>query len=68
MGPVQVWYASYGSNLARDRFLCYLEGGRPKGATRTYLQVMEENTAARRLYGAAGYAPLYRYYYRTLQR
>jgi len=33
---VQVWYASYGSNLARDRFLCYLQGGRPPGATRTY--------------------------------
>ena len=33
---MQVWYASYGSNLARDRFLCYLEGGRPIGATRTY--------------------------------
>lgn len=33
---MQVWYASYGSNLARDRFRCYLEGGRPPGATRTY--------------------------------
>ncbi|KQZ88826.1 hypothetical protein ASD62_05420 [Phycicoccus sp. Root563] len=36
MVRVQVWYASYGSNLARDRFLCYLQGGRPPGATRTY--------------------------------
>jgi hypothetical protein len=36
VGEVQVWYASYGSNLARDRFLCYLGGGRPPGATRTY--------------------------------
>lgn len=33
---MQVWYASYGSNLARDRFRCYLEGGRPPGGTRTY--------------------------------
>jgi hypothetical protein len=33
---VRVWYASYGSNLARERFLCYLRGGRPEGATRTY--------------------------------
>jgi hypothetical protein len=33
---VHVWYASYGSNLSRDRFLCYLQGGRPEGATRTY--------------------------------
>ena len=36
MGGVQVWYAGYGSNLARDRFLCYLRGGRPPGASRTY--------------------------------
>jgi len=33
---VRVWYASYGSNLARERFLCYLRGGRPEGAARTY--------------------------------
>jgi hypothetical protein len=33
---VRVWYASYGSNLARERFLCYLQGGRPRGARRTY--------------------------------
>lgn len=34
--PELVWYASYGSNLSRDRFLCYLQGGRPTGASRTY--------------------------------
>ena len=33
---MQVWYACYGSNLLRERFLCYLQGGRPEGATRTY--------------------------------
>ncbi|MBP1949942.1 hypothetical protein [Virgibacillus litoralis] len=27
-----VWYASYGSNLSRDRFLCYIKGGKPKGS------------------------------------
>ena len=32
----ELWYAAYGSNLARDRFLAYLSGGRPHGATRTY--------------------------------
>jgi hypothetical protein len=32
----EVWYAAYGSNLARDRFEAYLSGGRPAGATRTY--------------------------------
>lgn len=25
-----VWYVSYGSNLDRDRFMCYIEGGRPE--------------------------------------
>ncbi len=32
----RVWYASYGSNLSRSRFECYLYGGRPLGASRTY--------------------------------
>ncbi|OLT18443.1 hypothetical protein BJF80_15140 [Serinicoccus sp. CUA-874] len=31
-----VWYAAYGSNLHRGRFLRYLQGGRPDGAHRTY--------------------------------
>jgi hypothetical protein len=31
----KVWYASYGSNLSyRNRFLCYIVGGRPAGAKR----------------------------------
>ncbi|HEO64467.1 MAG TPA: hypothetical protein ENI73_01215 [Spirochaetes bacterium] len=29
-----VWYASYGSNLSQDRFLFYINGGKPEGATR----------------------------------
>ncbi|KGX92865.1 histone deacetylase [Pontibacillus halophilus JSM 076056 = DSM 19796] len=29
-----VWYASFGSNLFRDRFRCYIEGGRPSGSNR----------------------------------
>ena len=33
---VKVWYTAYGSNLARDRFRCYLSGGRPDGALREY--------------------------------
>lgn len=32
----KVWYASYGSNMLEERFLCYIEGGTPKGALRTY--------------------------------
>jgi hypothetical protein len=31
-----IWYASYGSNLLEERFLCYIRGGRPSGANRTY--------------------------------
>lgn len=31
-----LWYAAYGSNLDADRFRCYLRGGCPPGATRTY--------------------------------
>ncbi|MCL6219228.1 hypothetical protein [Zunongwangia pacifica] len=33
----RVWYACYGSNLMEDRFLCYIAGGTPKGAKRTYI-------------------------------
>ena len=33
---MDLWYASYGSNMERDRFHCYLAGGCPPGATRTY--------------------------------
>jgi hypothetical protein len=30
-----IWYASYGSNLSyRNRFLCYIAGGKPAGAKR----------------------------------
>ncbi|MGV3465742.1 MAG: hypothetical protein ACO1OT_10670 [Heyndrickxia sp.] len=29
---MNVWYVSYGSNLYRDRFMCYIQGGRPEGS------------------------------------
>jgi hypothetical protein len=29
-----VWYASYGSNLKRERFMCYIKGGTPPGSTK----------------------------------
>jgi hypothetical protein len=32
----RIWYVTYGSNLAMDRFRCYLSGGRPAGAAREY--------------------------------
>lgn len=31
-----VWYVAYGSNLNAARFACYLAGGRPDGAGRSY--------------------------------
>jgi hypothetical protein len=31
-----VWYVAYGSNLALDRFRCYVSGGRPAGGMRDY--------------------------------
>lgn len=27
-----VWYSSYGSNMWRERFMCYIQGGSPKGS------------------------------------
>jgi hypothetical protein len=27
-----IWYASYGSNLSKERFLCYIQGGKPEGS------------------------------------
>ena len=36
MSQTHVWYVSYGSNMARDRLACYLQGGRPPGAMVTY--------------------------------
>ena len=30
-----VWYASYGSNLDCERFMCYIKGGTPRGALRS---------------------------------
>lgn len=32
----EVWYVSYGSNMCRDRLLCYIRGGQPVGATVCY--------------------------------
>ena len=31
-----VWYACYGSNFRRERFMCYIRGGRPEGSSRTH--------------------------------
>ena len=29
-----VWYVGYGSNLSRERFECYIKGGKPKNSTK----------------------------------
>jgi len=34
-----VWYVSYGSNMSKERFLCYVLGGQPKGAKRFHTGV-----------------------------
>ncbi|MBT2211528.1 MULTISPECIES: histone deacetylase [Actinomadura] len=36
MDDEPVWYVAYGSNLFRERFRCYLSGGRPSGGARHY--------------------------------
>jgi hypothetical protein len=33
---MDVWYASYGSNMSAERLACYLTGGCPPGAARSY--------------------------------
>lgn len=32
----KIWYACYGSNILEERFICYIKGGRPKGAQTEY--------------------------------
>jgi len=34
--PARVWYASYGSNMDRNRFLTYVTGGTPKGSANAH--------------------------------
>lgn len=36
MSEPEVWYVSYGSNMSAARLGCYLHGGCPPGARRTY--------------------------------
>ncbi len=32
----EIWYACYGSNIRKGRFLCYINGGTPPGAVRNF--------------------------------
>lgn len=43
----QIWYVAYGSNLAIDRFRCYLSGGRPVGGAREYAGCRDPSDPAR---------------------
>jgi hypothetical protein len=42
-----VWYVAYGSNLALERFRCYLAGGRPQGGARVYPGCRDRSDPAR---------------------
>jgi len=38
-----VWYVAYGSNMSAARLGCYISGGRPPGARRTYLGCRDQS-------------------------
>jgi hypothetical protein len=42
-----VWYVAYGSNMNAARFRCYIAGGRPHGARRTYLGCRDKSPPRR---------------------
>ena len=42
-----LWYVAYGSNLALDRFRCYLRGGCPRGGSHTYPGCRDQRDPAR---------------------
>jgi hypothetical protein len=44
-----VWYVAYASNMNYERFACYLAGGRPHGAQRTYLGCRDSSPPRRDL-------------------
>ena len=54
--------------VARAVLHALLEWAAARGATRSYLAVMETNEAARALYESSGYATAYRYWYRAKRR
>lgn len=42
----RLWYASYGSNMAMSRLTCYLAGGCPPGASRSYVGARDPSPPA----------------------
>lgn len=57
---MSVWYAGYGSNLSRQRFACYVEGGTSPGAGRRYAGCRDRtpplDTTVLRFPGRLGFA------------
>jgi hypothetical protein len=55
-----VWYVAYGSNMNAARFGCYVSGGRPRGARRTYRGCRDQSPPVRdvgiRLAGGLAFA------------
>lgn len=43
----EVWYVSYGSNMAFERLVCYIEGGCPPGSLRTNPGARDPNLPSR---------------------
>ena len=43
----EVWYVSYGSNMAFERLVCYIEGGCPPGGVRTNPGARDPNLPSR---------------------
>lgn len=41
-----IWYASYGSNILEERFLCYIRGGRPEGSQKVYAGCRDQTLPA----------------------
>jgi len=42
-GKDMIWYAAYGSNLSEHRFLCYINGGKPEGASEEQLGMTDRS-------------------------
>ena len=42
-GKDMIWYAAYGSNLSEHRFLCYINGGKPEGASEEQLGMRDKS-------------------------
>ncbi|KAL0856375.1 hypothetical protein Bca101_061528 [Brassica carinata] len=43
LAKVDVWYASFGSNMWKQRFLCYIQGGQVEGMTKPCVGSMDKS-------------------------